>query len=63
MNSRVHDELKGYLINTGFTFNAEGEPLGVPTVVRQVNVDVLINEVIDFLTTAGYLSPYKITVE
>lgn len=60
---QVLSELKHYLITNGFTFNAEGEALGEPTITRQVNVDILVSEVVNYLTAQGYMSPYKLTGE
>ena len=46
--------LKIHLIKSGLTFSSEGEWLGQPTMMREVAVDTVVNEVIKFMTEAGY---------
>lgn len=46
--------LKIHLIKKGLTFSAEGEAFGEPTVMREIAVDTVVDEVIKFMDAVGY---------
>ena len=50
----IKQKLKVHLINSGLTFSSEREWMGEPIIMREVAVDTVVNEVIKFMTEAGY---------
>ena len=46
--------LKIHLIKSGLTFSSEREWMGEPIIMREIAVDTVVNEVIKFMTEAGY---------
>ena len=51
----LRQELKVHLIRTAMTFSSEGEAFGEPTVMREVEVDVMLNNLLDYMIGKGYV--------
>lgn len=52
----LRQELKAYLIDQSMTYSAEKEWLGEPVVMREVPVDVMLNNLLDYMIGKGYVS-------
>ena len=50
----IKQKLKVHLIKNGLTYSSEGEAFGEPTLMREIAVDTVVNEVIKFMTEADY---------
>jgi hypothetical protein len=62
MYEEMRAQLKQYLIQNGFTYSNEREPMGEPTLTRSIPVDVLVDSAVEFLVGAGYANHTKTTV-
>ena len=51
----LRQELKHHLIQSNMTFSSENEWAGQPTVMREVSVDVMLNNLLDYMIGAGYV--------
>ena len=62
MYDEMKEKLRIHLIQTGFTFSNEREPMGEPTLTRSIPLDVLVDNVVDYLVGAGYANDTKTTI-
>jgi len=56
--NNLKTEITCHLIDSGFTFSTEN---GDPVVIRPMRVDVLLNNLLDYMIGAGYASTNKLT--
>jgi hypothetical protein len=56
MYQALVNELTSHLIDTGMTFSTEDNQ---PATLRQVKVEVLLHNLLDYMIGAGYASPTK----
>lgn len=56
--NNLKTEITSHLIDSGFTFSTEN---GDPVVIRPMRVDVLLNNLLDYMIGAGYASTNKLT--
>ena len=51
----LRQELKHHLVDQHMTYSPEREPLGEPIIMREVAVDVMLNNLLDYMIGKGYV--------